>query len=93
MSTLELLPMWGGAEPDVDLFFSGTVNDDDGEWAGGESVDAAPEEAGSSLLLYPSEAHIANLLYLGHMYDRMPCQGLKPEGSDSQATTFFKAND
>ena len=38
MSTLELLPMWGGAEPDVDLFFSGEIIEDDGEWAGGQSL-------------------------------------------------------
>ena len=40
MSTLELLPMWGGAEPDVELFASGNVVDDDGEWAGGQAVEA-----------------------------------------------------
>ena len=39
MSTLELLPMWGGAEPDVELFASGNVVDDDGEWAGGQAVE------------------------------------------------------
>ena len=41
MSTLELLPMWGGAEPDTELFASGVVLDDNGEWAGGQSLDAA----------------------------------------------------
>lgn len=46
MSTLELLPMWGGAEPDVELFASGNVVDDDGEWAGGQSLEASVEGAG-----------------------------------------------
>lgn len=46
MSTLELLPMWGGAAPDVDLFFSGDVFDDDGEWAGGQSLEASAHEDG-----------------------------------------------
>ena len=49
MSTLELLPMWGGAAPDVDLFFSGDVFDDDGEWAGGQTLGASADEAGESL--------------------------------------------
>lgn len=39
MSTLELLPMWSGTETDTDLFFSGTVKDDDGEWAGGQTLE------------------------------------------------------
>lgn len=41
MSTLELLPMWGGAEPDVDLFFSGIVVEDDGEWSGGQAIETS----------------------------------------------------
>ncbi len=49
MSTLELLPMWGGAAPDVDLFFSGDVFDDDGEWAGGQSLEASANEDGVAL--------------------------------------------
>ena len=49
MSTLELLPMWGGAAPDVDLFFSGDVFDDDGEWAGGQSLEASASEDGVAL--------------------------------------------
>jgi len=55
MSTLELLPMWGGAEPDVELFFSGNVVGDDGEWAGGQSLGEV-EDAGAhaaQLSLFP----------------------------------------
>lgn len=37
-ASLELLPMWAGIEPDVQLFASGRVLDDDGEWAGGQSL-------------------------------------------------------
>ena len=37
-ASLELLPMWSGVEPDVQLFASGRVLDDDGEWAGGQSL-------------------------------------------------------
>jgi hypothetical protein len=37
-ASLELLPMWAGIEPDVQLFASGCVLDDDGEWAGGQSL-------------------------------------------------------
>ena len=39
-SSLELLPMWSGVDPDVDLFASGNVLDDDGEWAGGQTLAA-----------------------------------------------------
>lgn len=49
MSTLELLPMWGGAAPDVDLFFSGGVFDDDGEWAGGQTLEASAEKEGATV--------------------------------------------
>ena len=41
MSTLELLPMWRGTEVDTDLYFSGTVKDDDGEWSGGQSIETS----------------------------------------------------
>lgn len=40
-TSLELLPMWSGVEPDVELFASGRVLDDDGEWAGGQALDQA----------------------------------------------------
>ncbi|DBB09374.1 TPA: hypothetical protein ACH3X3_007949 [Trebouxia sp. C0006] len=39
-SSLELLPMWSGVDPDVDLYASGNVLDDDGEWAGGQALNA-----------------------------------------------------
>ena len=39
-SSLELLPMWSGVDPDVDMYASGNVLDDDGEWAGGQALDA-----------------------------------------------------
>ncbi|KAK9785341.1 hypothetical protein WJX73_005011, partial [Symbiochloris irregularis] len=51
-ASLELLPMWSGLEPDVTLFASGRVLDDDGEWAGGQAVNAGAAagsaEAGAS---------------------------------------------
>ena len=37
-SSLELLPMWSGVDPDVDMYASGNVLDDDGEWAGGQAL-------------------------------------------------------
>ena len=37
-ASLELLPMWSGIESDVQLFASGRVLNDDGEWAGGQSL-------------------------------------------------------
>lgn len=40
MSTLELLPMWRGTETDIDIFFSGNVREDDGEWSGGQSLES-----------------------------------------------------
>ena len=38
--------MWSGVDPDVQLFASGNVLDDDGEWAGGQALaaDAPPGE-------------------------------------------------
>ena len=39
-SSLELLPMWSGVDSDVDLYASGNVLDDDGEWAGGQTLSA-----------------------------------------------------
>ena len=48
-ASLELLPMWSGVEPDVQLFASGRVLDDDGEWAGGQSLGEG-SGSGSGLL-------------------------------------------
>jgi hypothetical protein len=44
-ASLELLPMWSGIEPDVQLFASGRVLDDQGDWAGGQTLG---EDSGSS---------------------------------------------
>lgn len=30
--------MWSGVDPDTEIFASGVVLDDDGEWAGGQSL-------------------------------------------------------
>ena len=39
MTTLELLPMWAGVDPDVEVFMSGVVKDDDGDWGlGGQGL-------------------------------------------------------
>ena len=38
LATLELLPMWSGVEPDVELYASGRVLDDDGEWSGAQTL-------------------------------------------------------
>ncbi len=38
MASLELIPMWSGVDPDVELYASGKVLDDDGEWAGAQST-------------------------------------------------------
>ena len=49
-SSLELLPMWSGVDPDVDLYASGNVLDDDGEWAGGQAL-----STGKSTVLQPAD--------------------------------------
>jgi DNA (cytosine-5)-methyltransferase 1 len=39
MTTLELLPMWSGVDPDEEVFVSGVVKDDDGDWGvGGQGL-------------------------------------------------------
>ncbi|DBA84315.1 TPA: hypothetical protein ACH3X2_006369 [Trebouxia sp. C0005] len=48
-SSLELLPMWSGVDPDVDLYASGNVLDDDGEWAGGQALNAGMSSLCSQL--------------------------------------------
>ncbi len=47
-AALELLPMYRGVDPDVELFASGLVQDDDGEWEGAASADAAPADVGAA---------------------------------------------
>lgn len=42
-ASLELLPMWSGVDPDVELYASGLVVDDDGDFSGGQALnDGAP---------------------------------------------------
>ncbi len=64
-SSLELLPMWSGVDPDVDLYASGNVLDDDGEWAGGQALNA-----GKSLLCsqLSSDATL-HLILQPHVHD------------------------
>ena len=38
MSSLELLPMWSGVDPDVELYASGVVVEDDGDFSGGQAL-------------------------------------------------------
>ena len=45
LATLELLPMWSGVDPDVELFASGDVAEEDDEWAGGHSLDGSDADA------------------------------------------------
>ncbi len=47
-ASLELLPTYRGVDPDVDLFASGLVQDDGGEWDGGTALAAAPAEAAAA---------------------------------------------
>jgi hypothetical protein len=48
-SSLELLPMWSGVDPDIVLYASGNVLDDDGEWAGGQALNAGKSTLCSQL--------------------------------------------
>lgn len=41
--------MWSGVDPDVELFASGCVLDDDGEWSGAQTLDGAGNDAGGPL--------------------------------------------
>jgi hypothetical protein len=45
-ASLELLPMWSGVDPDVELFASGKVLDDDGEWGGGHPLGSDGDATG-----------------------------------------------
>ncbi|MBC8082824.1 MAG: hypothetical protein H7Z21_06380 [Hymenobacter sp.] len=49
-ASLELLPMWSGIEPDVQLFASGRVLDDEGDWSGGQTLG---EDSGSGAHMCP----------------------------------------
>lgn len=75
MSTLELLPMWGGAQPDVEIFASGAVVDDDGEWAGGQALQVTGEHCLSQ----------KNLLRGQASRDRVPRRGGKAHLASSRS--------
>ena len=47
LTSLELLPMWAGVEPDVALFASGRVLDEGGDWSGGHPLSDAGDHAGA----------------------------------------------
>ncbi|KAF6265105.1 hypothetical protein COO60DRAFT_1470199 [Scenedesmus sp. NREL 46B-D3] len=51
-ASLELLPLWAGVDPDVELYASGIVKDDEGDWGtaagSGGSAGAAAEEAAAA---------------------------------------------
>lgn len=52
MSTLELLPMFSGVDPDVELYASGLVTEDAGDWVGGQALQAAAADAAGGLQLF-----------------------------------------
>jgi hypothetical protein len=43
-ASLELLPMWGGVDSDVELYASGRCLEDEGEWAGGQDLTGKQEQ-------------------------------------------------
>ena len=47
LASLELLPLWAGVDPDVDLFGSGVVGEDAGDWGDG-SEQAEPSGGGAA---------------------------------------------
>ena len=44
-STLELVPMWSGVDHDVEMFASGIVTEDEGDW---DSKETAAQNGGSA---------------------------------------------
>ena len=44
--------MWSGVDPDVELFASGRVLDDDGEWTGGQTLGEAGDDAAGAICLH-----------------------------------------
>lgn len=46
-ASLELLPMWSGVDPDVELYASGLVVDDDGDFSGAQTLQDASAAGGS----------------------------------------------
>ena len=71
-ASLELLPMWSGIESDVQLFASGRVLHDDGEWAGGQSLG---EGSGSGMIgmLWLLAAGSARTMRLSSCKERFYC--------------------
>ncbi|KAL6767831.1 MET1 [Auxenochlorella protothecoides x Auxenochlorella symbiontica] len=50
LASLELLPMWAGVDPSVELYASGVVLEDDGDFSGGQALQeesAAPVDEGA----------------------------------------------
>ena len=52
--------MWSGVDPDVELFASGKVLDDDGEWSGGHAVGSDGDAAGGAFA-YARRCHYVSL--------------------------------
>ena len=44
-SALELVPMWSGVDHDVEIFASGVVTEDDGDWG---TTEGTKEQAGAA---------------------------------------------
>ena len=47
-TTLEVLPMWNGVDPDMPIYASGTMTEDADDWANGIAVNAPPAKGGES---------------------------------------------
>lgn len=99
LASLELLPMWSGVDPEIELYASGKVLDDDGEWAGAQSIVGAttpgtcqPAWSALLLLLEPARTcfcHGEELTREQSVHDKVlvVCQpaGIIPEITDASA--------
>lgn len=47
-SSLELLPLYSGVDPDVEIFASGCVQEDGGDWSGGVPLNDVPASDASA---------------------------------------------
>lgn len=54
--------MWSGVDPDVELFASGKVLDDDGEWSGGHALGNDGNAAGAACA-YARHCQCVNLTF------------------------------
>merc|ERR1719375_832129 len=45
-TTLEVLPMWNGVDPDMPIYASGSMTEDADDWANGIAVNAPPAKEG-----------------------------------------------